>query len=179
MPPIQDWSMRWGLVYVESKSRPFTNNNQSLNFLMTLPIFVFILMVVLKVVEINDSVAMLRKKLEEAEEAKTVLLQARKSLRQDIRFPSLSVFDNLPFKSLEGRNGFWFQTTLRENCWGDITLISLFNNYDFNHLEIIAMMIYDSDDQDQGDVVEDRRRKMPRSKIEVPLQPAVWEGLLF
>ena len=97
MRPIQDWSMRWGLVYVESKSRPFTNNNQSLNFLMTLPIFVFILMVVLKVVEINDSVAMLRKKLEEAEEAKTVLLQARKSLRQDIRFPSLSVFDNLPF----------------------------------------------------------------------------------
>ena len=52
---------------------------------MTLPIFVFILMVVLQVVEINDSVAMLRKKLEEAEEAKTVLLQARKSLRQDIR----------------------------------------------------------------------------------------------
>ena len=93
MPPIQDWSMRWGLVYVESKSRLFTNNNQSLNILMTLPIFVFILMVVLKVVEINDSVAMLRKKLEEAEEAKTVLLQARKSLRQDIRFPSLSVFD--------------------------------------------------------------------------------------
>ena len=85
MPPIQDWSMRWGLVYVESKSRPFTNNNQSSNFLMTLPIFVFILMVMLKVVEINDSVAMLRKKLEEAEEAKTVLLQARKSLRQDIR----------------------------------------------------------------------------------------------
>ena len=97
MPPIQDWSMRWGLVYVESNSRPFTNNNQSLNFLMTLPIFVFILMVVYKVVEINDSVAMLRKKLEEAEEAKTVLLKARKSLRQDIRFPSLSVFDNLPF----------------------------------------------------------------------------------
>ena len=97
MPPIQDWSMRWGLVYVESKSRPFTHNHQSLNFLLTLPIFVFILMVVLKVVEINDSVAMLRKKLEEAEEAKTVLLQARKSLRQDIRFPSLSVFDNLPF----------------------------------------------------------------------------------
>ena len=97
MPPIQDWSMRWGLVDVESKSRPLTNNNQSLNFLMTLPIFVFILMVVVKVVEINDSVAMLRKKLEEAEEAKTVLLQARKSLRQDIRFPSLSVFDNLPF----------------------------------------------------------------------------------
>ena len=59
-------------------------------------------------------------------------------------------------------------------------MISLFNNYDFNHLERIAMMIiYDSDDQDQGDVVEDRRRKMPRSKIEVPLQPAVWEGLLF
>ena len=97
MPPIQDWSMRWGLVYVESKSRPFTNNNQSLNFLLTVPIFAFILMVVLKVVEINDSVAMLRKKLEEAEEAKTVLLKARKSLRQDIRFPSLSVFDNLPF----------------------------------------------------------------------------------
>ena len=97
MRPIQDWSMRWGLVYVESKSRPFTNNNLSLNFLMALPIFVFILMVVRKVVEINDSVAMLRKKLEEAEEAKTVLLQARKSLRQDIRFPSLSVFDNLPF----------------------------------------------------------------------------------
>ena len=65
--------------------------------MMTLPIFAFILMVVLQVVEINDSVAMLRKKLEEAEEAKTVLLQARKSLRQDIRFPSLSVFDNLPF----------------------------------------------------------------------------------
>ena len=41
------------------------------------------------------------------------------------------------------------------------------------------MIIYESDDQDQGDVVEDRRRKMPRSKIEVPLQPAVWEGLLF
>ena len=65
--------------------------------MMTLPIFAFILMVVLQVVEINDSVAMLRKKLEEAEEAKTVLLKARKSLRQDIRFPSLSVFDNLPF----------------------------------------------------------------------------------
>ena len=41
------------------------------------------------------------------------------------------------------------------------------------------MIIDDYDDQDQGDVVEDRRRKMPRSKIEVPLQPAVWEGLLF
>ena len=37
-------------------------------------------------VEINDSVAMLRKKLEEAEDARSVLLQARKSLRQDIRF---------------------------------------------------------------------------------------------
>ena len=36
--------------------------------------------------EINDSVAMLRKKLEEAEDARSVLLQARKSLRQDIRF---------------------------------------------------------------------------------------------
>ena len=73
--------------------------------MMTLPIFAFILMVVLQVVEINDSVAMLRKKLEEAEEAKTVLLQARKSLRQDIRFPSLSVFDNLPF--------FFFRRTKR------------------------------------------------------------------
>ena len=41
------------------------------------------------------------------------------------------------------------------------------------------MIVYDPDDQDQGDVVEDRRGKMPRSKIEVPLQPAVWEGLLF
>ena len=39
-----------------------------------------------QVVEINDSVAMLRKKLEEAEDARSVLLQARKSLRQDIRF---------------------------------------------------------------------------------------------
>ena len=107
MPPIQDWSMRWGLVYVESKSRPFTNNNQSLNFLMTLPIFVFILMVVLKVVEINDSVAMLRKKLEEAEEAKTVLLQARKSLRQDIRFHFLIVFDNLPFFEILTRTKWW------------------------------------------------------------------------
>ena len=65
--------------------------------MMTLPIFAFILMAVYKVVEINDSVAMLRKKLEEAEEAKTVLLKARKSLRQDIRFPSLSVFDTLSF----------------------------------------------------------------------------------
>ena len=65
--------------------------------MMTLPIFVFILMVVYKVVEINDSVAMLRKKLEEAEEAKTVLLKARKSLRQDIRFRALIVFDNLQF----------------------------------------------------------------------------------
>ena len=36
--------------------------------------------------EINDSVALLRKKLEEAEDARSVLLQARKSLRQDIRF---------------------------------------------------------------------------------------------
>ena len=36
--------------------------------------------------EINDSVSLLRKKLEEAEDARSVLLQARKSLRQDIRF---------------------------------------------------------------------------------------------
>ena len=39
-----------------------------------------------QVVEINDSVALLRKKLEEADDARSVLLQARKSLRQDIRF---------------------------------------------------------------------------------------------
>ena len=47
---------------------------------------IFIFIITVQVVEINDSVAMLRKKLEEAEDARSVLLQARKSLRQDIRF---------------------------------------------------------------------------------------------
>ena len=86
MPPIQDWSMRWGLVYVESKSRPFTNNNQSLNFLMTLPIFVFILSVVLKVVGVEqEQVGKVAAALQQAREwmRKALVRKERRTAAQD------------------------------------------------------------------------------------------------